>query len=164
MREKVLCLEDSEILTYMLLRANSIGNVKEIFYKYCDQADSATKDREFISYSESIYGAMKALYDVNHDLENYEDSKTAIEYEITQLYSFGVNRCLMRNIQKYGAEKSMISKYYQNITKEESKMLRKYAELANEIITIPYKDNKETSNRIDRLDIMILEENDKAYK
>jgi glycosyltransferase involved in cell wall biosynthesis len=121
MRENILCLEDSEILTYMLMRAKSIGNVKEILYKYCDTFDSATKTIDFETYYNSIYGAMSAIYNVTSVMDNYEECRQAIEYEIVQLYSYGVNRCLMRNIRKYGASIDCLDKFFTRLDKGEKK-------------------------------------------
>lgn len=162
MRENILCLEDSEILTYMLMRAKSIGNVKEILYKYCDTSDSATNTIELEKYYNSIYGAMNAIYNVTSEMDNYEECRQAIEYEIVQLYSYGVNRCLMRNIRKYGASIDCLDKFFTRLDEGEKNKLNRLRALAKQIIKTPYRENKNVIGRISDLDIAIIEMNDKG--
>ena len=160
MRENVLCLEDSEILTYMIMRAKSIGNVKEIFYKYCDTSESATKDQAFDSYLDSICGAIGALFDKTHELENFEECRLAVEYEMTQLYNYGVNRCLKDNIIRYGADIDKVDKYFMELRTFEKEKLTDLAALAKKFIKTPYRDNRYTVSKIPELDIAIMEKND----
>ena len=160
MRENVLCLEDSEILTYMIMRAKSIANVKEIFYKYCDTSDSATKDRAFDSYLNSIIGAMEALYTKTHELGNYEECRLAVEYEMAQIYNYGVNRCLMDNIIRYGASLDKVDRYFTGLGVSEKEKLTELAALSKKAIKTPYRDNKYTVSKIPELDIAIMEKND----
>ena len=161
MRENILCLEDSEILTYMLMRADSIGNVKEILYKYCNTKGSATKDREFDSYLASICGGIKALFDTTSQMPLYEDCRLAVEYEMTQLLNYGINRCLMKNIMSYGADIKLVDKYFNAISNTEKSKLNELAMLAKACIKTPYRDNPYTVAKIAELDLRIMERNDK---
>lgn len=163
MREKVRCLEDSEILTYMILRAKSIANVKEIFYNYCDNAGSATKSMALDVYYDSIYSAIKATYVLCHELSTYEGAKASAEYAMTHMYSFGVNRCLYDQIARYGADIKNVRKYFDNTRRPEQELLRKLAELRKEVITIPYEKNQFITAKIKPLDLEIIRECDRRF-
>ena len=163
MREKVRCLEDSEILTYMLLRADSIANVKEIFYRYCDSADSATKTMDLNSYYDSIYGAIEATYRLCYELPTYEGTRAAVEYAMTNMYSYGINRCLYDQIAKYGADKKNVGKYFDGVGTREKQLLSDLAKLKKEVVSIPYDENQDVIKRISALDIMIMEECDRRF-
>ncbi len=163
MREKVRCLEDTEILIYMLLRAGSIGNVKEVLYNYCDIADSATKTMDLQAYFDSIYGAISAIYERCKGIGTFEGAIEAIEYAVINLYSYGINRCLFESISKYGVSESYIKKYFDNAGKNEKELLMKLAWLKNSRITGNYMDNQEVVKRISLLDIHIMEECDRRY-
>jgi hypothetical protein len=163
MREKVRCLEDTEILLYMILRARNIGNVKEVLYNYCDSADSATKTMDLDTYYASIYGAIGATYEKCHELENYEGVKDAMEYAMANMYSFGINRCLYEKIAKFGPDLKNVKKYFEGADPNTEKLLRDLADLRNEAITIPYDDNIEIQNRISQLDIAIMKECDRLF-
>ncbi len=163
MREKVRCLEDTEILIYMLLRAKSIASVKEVMYNYCDMADSATKAMDLMTYYDSIYGAIEAVYEKCHDLEAYEASLETIEYAMINMYSYGINRCLYDQIARFGASEANIKKYFNNVRPEEKKLLIKLAELKKRVVTGSYSENAEVKRRMNRLDIKIMEECDSRY-
>ena len=163
MREKVRCLEDTEILLYMILRARNIGNVKEVLYNYCDSADSATKTMDLDTYYASIYGAIGATYEKCHELENYEGVKDAMEYAMANMYSFGINRCLYEKIAKFGPDLKNVKKYFEGADPCTEKLLRDLADLRKEAITIPYDDNIEIQNRISQLDIAIMKECDRLF-
>ncbi len=163
MREKVRCLEDSEILTYMLLRADSIANVKEIFYNYCDNAGSATKSMALDVYYNSIYSAIKATYDLCHELATYEGAKASVEYAMAHMYSFGINRCLYDQIARYGADKKNVRKYFDNVGRREWELLRKLTGLCKEVITIPYDENPYVTSKIKPLDLEIVKECDRRF-
>ena len=163
MRENIRCLEDTEILIYMFMRAGSIGNVKEVLYNYCDIEGSATKTLDLNTYFDSIYGAIRATYDRCHELPSYEECKKIIEYAMTRMYSFGVNRCIHDQIVRYGASTERISKYFDDCGKNEEGLLKKLSVLKNEVITIPYDQNEEVKNRIAELDVEIIKECDKRF-
>lgn len=163
MREKVRCLEDTEIMIYTILRAGSISNVKEIFYKYCDLADSATKTMDLDKYYDSIYGAIEATYRLCHELPTYEGAKMAVEYAMVNMYSYGINRCLHDQIARLGADKKNVKRYFDNAGKKELEMLRELSALKQQVVTTYYEDNPEVVKRIDKLDIEIMKECDKRF-
>ena len=93
-REGVI-LEDADVLTYLLATVRTVANVKEILYKYNDQAGSASKkEADPSSYHRNIMAAMRAIHDRVYMLPGYEDIRDAVEYEILQMYSYGVNNCV----------------------------------------------------------------------
>ena len=163
MREHIRCLEDTEILIYMFLRAQSIGNVKEVLYNYCDTSGSATKDIGISVYLESVMGAMKAIYDICHCLGTYKECIESIEYAMINMYSYGVNRCLYDQIRRFGADSKNINKYFDCSTGQEKNLLRMIAELKNSIVKGGYRNNHEVVKRINTLDILILEECDRRF-
>ncbi len=163
MREKVRCLEDADILIYMLLRAKSISNVIELLYYYCDANDSATKGTELQSYYDSVYGAMESIYDLCHGMDSYEGAKEAVEYALINLYSNGVNRCLRDGIVSLGANARNINEYFNSIGYKEKQLLARLAELKQRVVSGSYRDNADVINRIGELDIRIMEECDRRF-
>ncbi len=163
MREKVRCLEDMEILTYMFLKASSIASVKEILYNYCDNQDSATKTMDIDKYFDSVYGAMEAIYRVCGGLDSYNGSKKAVEYGIATIYSAGINRCLYDHIARLGADKKNVKKYFENLTLKEKDMLQKLSELRSQVITIPVDENEIIGKKIAPIDIEIMKECDRRF-
>lgn len=163
MREKIRCLEDTEIMIYTILKARSIANVKEIFYRYCDIKGSATKTMDLEIYFDSIYGAIEATYRLCHDLPTYEGAKEAVEYAMVNMYSYGINRCLYDQIARLGGDKKNVKKYFDNAGKKELELLRELSTLKQQVVTIPYEDNPEVVKRIDKLDIEIMKECDKRF-
>lgn len=164
MREHVRCLEDTEILIYMILKAKSVSNVKEVMYNYCDVSQSATKTMDLQTYYDSIYGAMKALYDVCHELKTYDECREIMEYVMINLYSYGINRCLYDQIRRFGGAKENVKKYFNNVGITEKRLLIDLAQLKNNIVNGKYQDNSEIIRRISELDIMIMEECDRRYR
>lgn len=165
MREKTKCLEDMEILIYMFLRAKSIGNIKEVLYNYCDNAGSATKIMDLQMYFDSIYGAMEAIYELCHGMAEYVEpgTKVAIEYAMTNLYSYGINRCLYNQIVQFGTGEAKVKNYFNCVGELEKTLLQKLAQLKKQVITVEYRENAEVTKRISNLDIMIMEECDRRF-
>lgn len=163
MRENVRCLEDTEILIYMLLKAKNIGNVKEILYNYCDNSESATKTMDLKLYYDSIYKAIEATYYRCKELATYEGSREAVEYAMLNMYSYGINRCLYDRIALLGADKGKVKRYFEGLKDSERAMLRGLAKLKAKVITIDYDENKEVIKRIPKLDIAIMRHCDKEF-
>ena len=163
MREHVRCLEDMEILIYMFLRADSISNVKAVLYNYCDTSGSATKTIDLQAYYNSIYGAMKAIHEACSPLLSYKDSKYAIEYAITNIYSYGINCCIRDRITQLGAKEDNVPKYFEELDDNVKKLLSNLASLKKRVVITNYRDNPETTSRIDNLDILIMEESDRRW-
>ena len=163
MRENILSLVDNDLVKYMILKVDSIYNVKEVLYRYCDSAGSATKDTKLETYYQSMYSVVGGIYDLCHELPAYNRILDAMEYTMVNWYSCGVNRCLCDQIVKYGADKSCIQKYFDNVGEKERKMLADFAVEKARVVTIPYRENKEVIKRINELDIAIMEECDRRY-
>ncbi len=87
-------LEDSDFLTYVFATAKTIENVKEVFYYYRNNEESSSNTNQLQRYCSNIYEAMKNIYEKLHGLPSYPQLKDAVEYEILQMYSYGVNMCL----------------------------------------------------------------------
>ncbi len=145
-------LEDSDVLTYMFAKARNIGNVKDVLYQYNNEAGSASKIQDPQKYCENIYNAMKANYDRVHELSNYHGIKAAVEYEIAQMYVYGLTMCLKAK------RDGIASGSFDHI-----EWLKKFAGLSREIITIPYEKNRYIIDKIERIDIENIIENDKNF-
>ncbi len=163
MQKNMAALEDLEIFIYMFLRAESIEAVKEIFYYYCDTEGSNTKMAELNKYYDAVYRAMKGTYEKCHEMPHYEGCKSAIEFMLANIYSYGINRCLYDQIARLGPGKKNVSKYFDNVGVKEAKMLKDLASLKHKAISIPYSENIEINGRIAELDIAIMEECDRRY-
>lgn len=87
-------LEDSDFLTYVFATAETIENVKEVFYYYRNNEESSSNTNQLQRYCSNIYEAMKNIYEKLHGLPSYPELRNAVEYEILQMYSYGVNMCL----------------------------------------------------------------------
>lgn len=163
MREHIRCLEDTEIMIYMFLRAKSIGNVKEVLYSYCNNAGSATKTMDLDTYVESVYGAIEATFDKCHELPTYEGAREAVEYAMTNMYSFGVTRCLYDRIRTYGAKEGKTGELFSGVGEKEADYLSKLTTLIKRVSDTSFRDNKEIRDRIPEIDIEIMEECIKRY-
>jgi glycosyltransferase involved in cell wall biosynthesis len=87
-------LEDSETLVELIAYAKSIGAVEDTLYWYSASPDSVSRGQSSVSYVNNIYEAMKALTGLKDKLESYDALRSAIEYEIIQMYDYGVIRVL----------------------------------------------------------------------
>lgn len=87
-------LEDSDFLNYAFAVAHRMGNVKEILYYYRDIAGSSSDTRDIEKYYRNIYEAIQAIYKKMHRLDTYSELRDAVEYEMLQMYSYGINMCL----------------------------------------------------------------------
>lgn len=163
MRERIRCLEDNDILKYMILKAEKISNVKEVLYNYSNTSESQTKNMEMLTYFESIYGVIKGTYELCHDLKNYDKVFDIFEYFYMLWYSYGINRCLYDAIVNYGADTAYIKNYFSEIGEREKNLLRKLAYLKKSIISNDYRNNSEVKNNLSELDIQIMEECDRLF-
>lgn len=87
-------LEDSETLVELIAYAKSIGAVEDTLYWYSASPASVSRGQSSVSYVNNIYEAMKALTGLKDKLESYDALRSAIEYEIIQMYDYGVIRVL----------------------------------------------------------------------
>lgn len=104
-------LEDSDFLTYAFATADTMSNVKELLYQYSyhphTTSESNTQDPN--KYYNNIKNAIEAIYHKTKDLAVYDQVKEAVEYEIVQLYLYGMINCL-QNIEnkQFHAEEKML--------------------------------------------------------
>lgn len=117
-------LEDSDFLTLAFAKAKSIGNVKEILYFYCNQEDSLSKENDPYAYHTNITSAIMAIYDKCHSLSNYEGIRSGVEYEMLQMYIWGILN-IINNKSKLNSskEKEMIDELRElrmNVIKDKS--------------------------------------------
>lgn len=140
-------LEDADFLTYLFSTAASIGNIKEILYYYRNQPDSASKIIQTDKYYFNIYEAMQAIYEKTYCLPNYSGIRPAIEYELLQMYSYGINIC--------------IKAHFNQESRNLIQMLADLADLKNKVIHGGY-DNPYVQAKINALDIQIMQLNDQS--
>lgn len=143
-REKCI-LEDSETLVLLTAHARSIGAVEDTLYWYSASPASVSRGQASTSYVSNVFEAMKALTGLQDKLENYESLRQAIEYEILQMYDYGVIRVLADMQNDHVME-----------TLNELKRLR---DIRINGVTKGY-DNKYVRDRIKKLDIELMSLND----
>lgn len=152
-REGVI-LEDADVMTYLLSVAKSVGNVKEILYHYRTFEDSASKLVEPAGYVRNILEAMRAVYDKTHALDGYAGIRDAVEYEILQMYSWGINLCFNT--------KQEMRRGKGNRTFDPDSALRELCDLKNRLVTSrSYRDNPFVKEKIPEDDLKIMEAADK---
>ena len=130
-------LEDMETLMCVFLKADRIGNVKEILYRYYDTQSSLSKEMEPSKYHKAITEAIYAIESTVMKFDNYDEVKPSVEYVIY-------------NILKSATV--MASKYYDNNRLKELKNIHK------RLITISPYDNIFISERIPKKEIKWLED------
>lgn len=163
MQERMVALEDFEILIYMFLKAQNISTVKSVLYYYCNTASSGSKVMSTDIYFDSVYRAIRGTYKLCNRLPSYNSCKAAIEYMLTVLYSFCINRCLYNQIIKYDGDLKSVPNYFNELGQKEEEMIRQLSELKKDIISIPYEENKNVKKRISPLDIAIMKECDRRF-
>ena len=143
-REKAI-LEDMEFLQYAIAKARSIGIVKEVLYRYTYDASniSESNTKDIYKYYRNITGAMTALYEKMSPLPDYRNYQLAIEYELLQLYLYGIILCLQNtaNPDFDGATRL--------------KLLRK---LKEQYVTHPCRENPYVRDKIRNEDYRLLEQ------
>jgi hypothetical protein len=92
------------------VEAKKIGNVKEVLYYYREQPQSSSCVVDAGRYVYHILEAMWANYDKLHDLPSYGALRDAVEYEILQMYSYGVNISLKAGNLTYLKELAAMKK------------------------------------------------------
>lgn len=142
-------LEDADFLVYLYGTIHNIGNVKEVFYYYRDNQSSSSNVKNADSYYQSIYEAMSAIYGKASELMNYQEIQEAVEYELLQMYSYGVNVCLKSYLE-------------QKDDRCEEK-LDKIARLKKKIVHGGYE-NRYVCAKIGQMDVEIMRLNDKCPK
>lgn len=142
---KNVILEDADFISYLYSTITSIGNLKEILYIYRDIPSSASKVLENDKYYTNISEAIRRIYQKIHTLPNYKEIRPAIEYELLQMYSYGINSCL----KSYQAQNS-----YHIL-----KMLQNLCHLKKSTVYGDYN-NLYVKEKLSSLDISIMKLND----
>ncbi len=145
MRERAI-LEDADVLNYMFATMHTCGNVKEVLYQYNDTQNSASKVIVPETYVKQISDAMQSIFDRTHGLPNYEGIRRAIEYEITQMFSYGINVCLKAE-QEQGDIVSL------------RQLRRKLTALYHSLVRESYRGNPYVKRNIPELDLQLLDQN-----
>ena len=146
---KNVILEDADFLVYLYSTINSIGNVKEILYYYRNNQKSSSNVKRASSYYNNIYRAMTAIYEKTLKLPDYKEVQEAVEYELIQLYSYGVNVCL--------------KDYIGHGEMQCEEKLCKLAQLREKDVKGDYE-NPNVIAKIGQLDIAIMQLNDRSPK
>ena len=92
---------------------------------------------------------MKAIFEKTVLLPNYEEIREAVEYEVLQMYSYGVNMCLKA--------------YLEHDEEEWEEKLVRIAGLKKNIVKGNYE-NPYVTAKINAMDIAIMQLNDKNPK
>ncbi len=142
---KNVILEDADFITYLYATIKSIGSVKEILYFYRNEPDSASKIIQTDKYYHNICEAITHIYQKTCSLPNYTSIRPAVEYELLQMYSYGVNVCLRA--------------YMDHENMDIVQMLHHIADLKRKSVSGGYH-NIYVQNKIDSLDIEIMQLND----
>lgn len=142
---KNVILEDADFMSYLYATISSVGSVKEILYFYRDTPSSASKILQIDKYYANIYEAITHIYQKLHSLSNYERIRTAAEYELLQMYSYGINICLKA--------------YQENTSPAILKLLENLSQLKASTVSGGYE-NPYVKEKISPLDISIMKLND----
>ena len=140
-------LEDADFLTYLYGTVHNIGIVKETLYYYRNNVVSSSNVKVTDKYYDNIYKAMQGIYEKLAHLSNYQELQEAVEYELLQMYSYGVNVCLKAYMEKA------------DIACKEK--LERIARLKKEIVKGGYE-NPYVQAKIGQLDIAIMQMNDES--
>lgn len=144
-------LEDSDFLTYLFSMADSIGNVKDVLYKYTNTENSLSLTKDWKKYCNSIMTAIEAIYEKESQLENYQEIEESVKYQIVQMYLYAVVMILsdVKSREDYGDA--------------HLEYLQRLALLKRKIVSAGYE-NKYISLKISETDLYILCLNDKNSK
>lgn len=140
-------LEDADFLTYLYATIENIGNVKELLYYYRDNKESLSHVNNPEKYYRNIYEAMSAIHKKLAGLDDYVEIQDAVEYELLQMYSYGVNVCLKA--------------YLDHEDDKWLEHLEGIASLKREFVHGDYN-NPYVINKIHALDIAIMQLNDRS--
>ena len=141
-------LEDADFLFYLYCVVSRIGNVKDILYVYCDRETSASKVRDAAVYTDNIKEAMKAIHLRVEKLAVFDGVREAVEYAIIQMYSYGVVACVSSFMDGESAG-------------EVTERLKELRSVKDELVGIPYDDNKYIKRKMSAQDIDIIKWCDK---
>ena len=137
-------LEDADFLTYLYGTIHSIGVVKEVLYCYRNHTDSSSNLIATDKYYDNICKAIKMI-----QIPNYPQLREAVEYELLQMYSYGVNICLKA--------------YMESSDWDCKKKLEAIAGLKKKVVAGGYG-NPYVQAKIGQLDIAIMQMNDESQE
>ena len=98
-----------------------------------------------LKYYTNIYEAITHIYQKLHPLPNYEEIRPAVEYELLQMYSYGINICLKA--------------YQKNASSDILKLLESLSRLKASTVSGNYE-NSYIKEKLSPLDISIMKLND----
>lgn len=142
-------LEDADFLTYLYGTIHSIGVVKEVLYCYRNHTDSSSNLIATDKYYDNICKAIQAIYEKMIQIPNYPQLREAVEYELLQMYSYGVNICLKA--------------YMESSDWDCKKKLEAIAGLKKKVVAGGYG-NPYVQAKIGQLDIAIMQMNDESQE
>ena len=140
-RENII-LEDMEILMELILKAEKISSVKEIFYMYCFYENSSSRKQDPKRYYNAVINAVDAIKDKVISRADYEDVRPSVEYAVTYLLTLGTINLLDKN---------------NGLSPDERKfMCNEIIKRRNTVIKIPINDNEYSMNKILGTDLDLL--------
>lgn len=110
----VYALEDTDFLVKAIICAKKVTSTEEILYRYRDTDGSLSKEQKLSKYAGVQIEAMKAVYDVAKEYEDYEGIRDAVEYMILSMYK----NILYMIISKRGKEDERTRVLLYNETKK----------------------------------------------
>ena len=146
---KSYILEDSEILSELIVNSRSIGAVEETLYWYSNSSDSLSGSLKPGRYVDSIKEAMKAVGSLKDRLSDRKALHPGLDYEIIQMYNYGIVMVLKDAQSGHDLD-----------TVAELEALREIR-INNAGNTY---DNKYIKNKIDKRDIELMQANDRNPK
>lgn len=127
-------LEDLETLMFLMYKCQRMGNVKEILYKYCKVEGSLSKEMDPKKYHKAMMDAFGAICKVVMPLNNYEESRLAVEYII-------INMCKSATV--------MALKSDSNLSESERKQhIKDIHEVLTQLVKTPILNNHYVRERI----------------
>lgn len=132
-------LEDFETVILMFLKADRVGTVKEILYRYKNQDGSLSKLREPYKYHKTIVGALEAIIDCVMPNERYSEACEAVEYVAARLAASDI-AVAMHNEKNIGNE-------------AKNKHVKETTILLSRIVAHPLEHNQFVKKKMKQLDI-----------
>lgn len=140
-REKCI-LEDADILTWLFAEIDTIGQCKEILYRYMNRGASLSHQRLPESSYRNLTMAMKAEYEKARKTEKWPEIQEAVEFGLLQMYLLSIKTCMM--MVEQGGEKE-----------EAERKLKEVRSLRNSIISGSYE-NRFLKKRMEADDVLLM--------
>ncbi len=158
-REGVI-LEDSDFLNMLYASIKRVGTVKEVLYLYHANENSSSHEDSYEKYLGQICTALIGNYERLSALENYRDLQEAIEFELWQFYSFGVNVCVRELMRMQKKENEFSKEEYKARLEQIESSLREIRTIKNQVISGSMKTNPYVKEKIAKEDQLFMERND----